>query len=174
MLPRDVQITDSSGTALGIELEPSADDRGELLVRTEPPLVPGTYQAVTPDGRSQSLIVTEPAALPTALGELTLKSQSNCKRVFDLALDEGALAYVSLLGTDVHVSPGSPLAPDRTIWSSVRPGRLEVKDGHVALDISFGHWKPFQHTVEIRAGIAGYDAEVLPAVATMDWSCAVE
>jgi hypothetical protein len=174
MLPRDIQITDSSGTVLGVELEPLEDGGAELLVRTEPPLVPGTYRVITPDGRSQSLTVTEPAALPTTLGELTLKSQSNCRRVFDLALDEGALAYLSLMGTDTHVSPGPPLAPDDTLWSRVSPGRLEVKDRHVTLDISYGRWKPWEHAVEMRAHIAGYDAEVLPAGATMDWSCAVE
>jgi hypothetical protein len=174
-LPREVQITDSSGTALGIELEASEDDRGELLVRTEPPLVPGTYQVVTPDGRSQSLTVTEPAALPTALGELTLKSQSNCRRVFDLALDEGALAYASLLGTEVHVTrPGQPLAADARDPSVVSPGWLAVKDGHAALNISPSSRKPGQYTVELRPRIAGYDTEMLPAVATMDWSCAVE
>jgi hypothetical protein len=56
----------------------------------------------------------------------------------------------------------------------VSPGQLEVKDGHVTLDITNGRWKPFEHAVEMRAHIAGYHAEVLPAGATMDWSCALE
>jgi hypothetical protein len=77
MLLGNVRIADVSGTALALELEPLDDDRAQLLVRTEPPLVPGTYQVVTPDGRSQSLTVTEPAALPTTLGVLTDKSGSN-------------------------------------------------------------------------------------------------
>lgn len=53
------------------------------------------------------------------------------------------------------------------------PNVLEAKDGHVILDI-FGFGKPSPHTVELRANIAGYDTEVLPAAATVEWSCAVE
>jgi hypothetical protein len=173
MLPGDVRITDSSATVLGVELEPWDDYSAELLVRTEPPLVPGTYQVVTPDGRSQSLTVTEPAALPTTLGELTVKSQSNCEIMLDLALDEAALPYLSLMGTDVHVIPGYPKATD-TLWTWVSPGELEVRDGHVARRVGMPNWNPGEHTVELRAVIAGYDTEVLPAAVTIDWSCAVE
>jgi hypothetical protein len=34
--------------------------------------------------------------------------------------------------------------------------------------------KPGEYTVELRPRIAGHDTEMLPAVATMDWLCAVE
>ncbi len=173
MLPGDVRITDSSGTELGVQLEASADDSAELLVRTEPPLVPGTYQVVTPDGRSQSLTVTEPAALPTTLGELTVHHRAGCKKGLDLALDEGALAYLSLMGTEIHVIPGYPTETD-TLWSRVSPGRLAVRDGHVALEITMSFSDQGSHTVELRAAIAGYDTEVLPAAAPIDWSCAFE
>lgn len=103
-----------------------------------------------------------------------MKSESNCSIVLDLALDEGTLPYLSLMGTEmeIHVIPGYPVAT-HTLWSWVLPGKLEVKDGHFALDVR-GASNPGHHTTELRAAIAGYDTEVLPAGVTANRSCAVE
>ena len=173
MLPGDVRITDSSGTELGVELQPLEPGSAHLLVRTEPPLVPGTYQVVTPDGRSQSLTVTEPAALPTTLGELTVKSESYCKVLLDLALDEGTLPYLSLMGTDLHMIPGYVRVTD-TLQASVLPGGLEVKDGHAALQLLVDFRAPWEFTVEARAAIAGYDTELRSAGVPAGSNCPVE
>jgi hypothetical protein len=80
---------------------------------------------------------------------------------------------LSLMGMDAYVMPGFPKDTD-TFMSWLSPGRLEVSDGHVAWRAGSQNWNPGQHTVELRPVIAGYDAEVLPAAVTIDWSCALE
>jgi hypothetical protein len=159
-----VNLTDSAGNRLDVELVPLGD--GKFLIRSSTMLAPGSYDVTLP-GRGQTRVsVSDVAPLPTEIGSIRQVGSANCSADFALDLGLEARDYAPLLQLSVAIDGDDPV-----LW--VDFGLLETAPGEARLRLpcSGACTTPGSHTITVTARIAGEDVEPEPLETAFFMEC---